>query len=124
MVTNLSLPLRNVMIKQGTALRQSQLADAGKAGLSSVQLALDTAVDLNFGGMVIMTPLCLIFTHFSEIPMPDAAIALRLGMHRIVYEIASLMVLTRIDAVMHGSLDVLKRAAMTRKSAACDVAWQ
>lgn len=113
MATNLSLPLRNVMIKQRTALRQSQLADAGKAGLNSVQLALDTAVDLNFGGMVIMTPLCLIFTRFSAIPTPDVAIALQLGMHRITYEIASLMVLTRIDAVMHGSLDVLKRAAMT-----------
>ncbi|EFN52306.1 hypothetical protein CHLNCDRAFT_139077 [Chlorella variabilis] len=113
MVTNLSLPLRNVMVKQHTVLRQTQLAAVGKAGPNSVRLALDTAVDLNFGGMVILTPLCLIFMSSLEVPAEDVAIALRLGMHRIIYEIASLMVLTRIDAVMHGSLDVLKRAAMT-----------
>ena len=115
MVTNLSLPLRNVMVKQHTVLRQTQLAAVGKAGPNSVRLALDTAVDLNFGGMVILTPLCLIFMSSLEVPAEDVAIALRLGMHRIIYEIASLMVLTRIDAVMHGSLDVLKRAAMTRE---------
>jgi hypothetical protein len=115
MVTNLSLPLRNVMVKQRTALLQAQLAAAGRAAPSSVQLALDTAVDLNFGGMVILTPLCLIFMHSLEVPSREAATALHLGLHRIVYEIASLMVLTRIDAVMHGSLDVLKRAAMTRE---------
>ncbi len=116
MVTNLSLPLRNVMVKQQTVLRQAQLAMLGKAGPNSVRLALDTAVNLIFGGMVNPSPLCLIFMRSLEVPVADAVIALRLGMHRIVYEIASLMVLTRIDAVMHGSLDVLKRAAMTRKS--------
>ena len=120
MVTNLSLPLRNVMVKQRTVLRQSQLAVLGKAGPNSVRLALDTAVDLNFGGMLILTPLCLVFMSSLEVPAEDASIALRLGMHRIVYEIASLMVLTRIDAVMHGSLDVLKRAAMTRE---CSWVW-
>lgn len=112
MVTNLSLPLRNVLVKQRTAQRQAQLAAAGRAAPSSVQLALDTAVDLNFGGVVILTPLCIIFMR-SQVPSLEAATALHLGLHRIVYEIASLMVLTRIDAVMHGSLDVLKRAAMT-----------
>jgi len=133
MVTNLSLPLRNVLVKQrsnklkaaaaaqsqpGTPLREhpSPAAAAAAANAKAIEGSLDMAVELNFGGLVIMTALCLIFMRQLTVPYLDLYVAFRLGMHRIIYEIASLLVLARIDAVMHGALDVLKRAAMTREA--------
>lgn len=133
MVTNISLPLRNVLVKQrsnklkaaaarsqpGTPLREhpTPAAAAAAANAKAIEGSLDIAVELNFGGLVIMTAICLVFMRRLTVPYADLYVAFRLGMHRIIYEIASLLVLARIDAVMHGALDVLKRAAMTREGA-------
>ena len=64
-------------------------------------------------GLLITTLLGFIFIPSLHLSVADVYVALQLAVFRTIYELASLIVLTRIDVLVHGTLDVFKRAAMT-----------
>ena len=112
MVTNLSLPFRNVLVKQSGA-GTTHATPAHKLAHT-----LDLSAQLNLGGLLITTLLGFVFIPTLQLTVADVHVALRLAVFRTIYELASLIVLTRIDVLVHGTLDVFKRAAMTSAGAA------
>jgi hypothetical protein len=90
----------------------------GKYSKKSHEKLMDSfhsAFILNFFAWVATTYMCIVFMPLSSNLYMLTPMATKLGLYRAVYEIASLLVLSYTDPILHGGLDVSKRAALTRK---------
>jgi hypothetical protein len=142
-VTNLALPLRNVLTKRMAAAAAAAAPpgggggaarapggkppgfrgparpprDAADAAFAGVAASLDATARLNAGALFFLSAGCLAVPAAilprAALTRRAAAAAVRLGALRAVYEAASLLVLARVDPVVHASLDVSKRAGIT-----------
>jgi hypothetical protein len=109
LASNVALPLRNALTKK---------YGEGKDSKKSYEKLMDSfhsAFILNFFAWVATTYMCIIFMPLSTDFRALTPTATKLGLCRAVYEIASLLVLSYTDPILHGGLDVSKRAALTRK---------
>jgi len=122
MVTNISIPYRNVLLKNSATASPGLLsveaekedARASSNGIHACLATMQRLCNLNGSALIWTSIMCIIFAAPpSASQYQNYIVAAQLGLCRTAYELASLFVLQRVDPVVHSSLDVLKRAGMT-----------
>lgn len=103
--SGIALPLRNVLVK-----RLTPTSDEGHKFLRASRISFS----FNLGAWLLTTAIYLALSvSYSDINTGLPWHMIEIGCFRTAYEMASLLTLLQVDAVIHGALDVSKRAIMT-----------